>query len=205
MFRNREEAGRLLAVRLTAYRDDPSALILALPRGGVAVGYKMSLELRIPLDVFLTRKIGALDNPEYAIGAISESGSVYLNREAFGMCGLSYANLDPLFSAQQEEITRRQVLYRQGQPLPSLTDRTVLLVDDGIATGATFFASIEGVRDLKPRRLIGVIPVGAQETLREVRRLVDDLVVLEVPEPFFAVGNHYRDSVPEPCEASLGG
>ena len=193
MFRNREEAGRLLAARLTAYRDDPSALILALPRGGVAVGYQMSLELRLPLDVFLTRKVGAPENPEYAIGAISESGSVYLNRDAVAMCGVSKAELDRLLVAQREEIIRRQALYRKGRPLPSLTDRTILLVDDGIATGATFFASIEGIRDLKPRRVIGAIPVGPRETLREASRLVDDLVVLETPEPFFAVGNHFQD------------
>ena len=193
MFSNREEAGRLLAVRLAPYRDDASALILALPRGGGAVGYQMSLELRLPLDVFLTRKIGAPENPEYAIGAISESGAVYLNRDAVGMCGVSKADLGRLFLAQREEITRRQALYRQGLPLPSLTDRTILLVDDGIATGATFFASIEGVRDLKPRRLIAAIPVGPHETLREVKRLVDDLVVLEMPDPFLALGHHYAD------------
>ncbi|MEW6246304.1 MAG: phosphoribosyltransferase [Nitrospirota bacterium] len=193
MFHDREEAGRLLAARLTSYRDDPTALILALPRGGVAVGYQMSLALRLPLDVFITRKIGAPDNPEFALGAISETGSLYLNREAVALSALKQEELEKLIRAQQEEIARRQALYRQGRKQPTLTDRTVLLVDDGIATGATFFASLDAIRDLKPRRLIAAVPVGPRETLQEVRRLVDELVVLQAPEPFFAVGSHYAD------------
>ncbi|HXF94429.1 MAG TPA: phosphoribosyltransferase [Nitrospiraceae bacterium] len=193
VFRDREEAGRLLATRLLAYRDDPTALILALPRGGVAVGYQMSLVLCLPLDVFITRKIGAPDNPEFALGAISETGSLYLNREAIALSEIEQEALDKLIRAQQEEIARRQALYRQGRNVPMLTDRTVLLVDDGIATGATFFASLNAIRDLKPRRLVGAIPVGPRETLEEVARKVDKLVVLEVPEPFFAVGCHYTD------------
>ncbi len=193
LFRDREEAGRLLAARLEHYRDDPAALILALPRGGVAVGYQMSLALRLPLDVFITRKIGAPDNPEYALGAISETGSLYLNQEAVRLYGPSQAELEKLIRAQQEEIARRQALYRQGRTQPTITNRTVLLVDDGIATGATFFASLDAIRDLKPRRLIAAVPVGPRETLQEVGRLVDELAVLQAPEPFFAVGSHYAD------------
>lgn len=193
VFHDREEAGRLLATRLTAYRDDPTALILALPRGGVAVGYQMSLALHLPLDVFITRKIGAPDNPEYALGAISETGSLYLNREAVALSALKQEELEKMIRAQQEEIARRQALYRQGRKPPTLTDRTVLLVDDGIATGATFFASLDAIRDLKPRRLIAAVPVGPRETLQEVSRLVDELVALQAPEPFFAVGSHYAD------------
>lgn len=191
MFQNREEAGRQLAARLAQYRDDAAAMILALPRGGVAVAYSMSLELRLPLDVFITRKLGAPENPEFAIGAVSESGMVYVNHNSAELCGVSQADLAQLVREQRQEISRRQVLYREGRSLPSLCDRTVLLVDDGIATGATFFASVHGIRDLKPHRLVAAIPVGPRETLHEVRRLVDDLVVLEIPDPFFAVGNHY--------------
>jgi len=170
-------------------------MILALPRGGVAVAYPMSLDLRLPLDVFITRKLGAPESPEFAIGAVSESGTVYVNRDSAEICGVSRVVLDELLRQQREEISRRQALYREGRSLPSLRDRTVLLVDDGIATGATFFASIQGIRDLNPRRLVAAIPVGPRETLHEVRRLVDDLVVLEIPESFFAVGNHYIDFV----------
>jgi len=193
MFRNREEAGRILADKLTRYRNDPTALILALPRGGVAVGYQLSLALHVPLDVFITRKIGAPGNPEYAIGALAETGSRYLNQEAVSSFGLSRHELDRLIHVQEKEIARRKDLYRQGRPLPQLTGRTVLLVDDGIATGSTFLASALAIRNLQPRRLVGVIPVGPPSTIREVRSHVDELVILMTPDPFYAVGNFFTD------------
>jgi len=193
MFRNREEAGRILADKLSQYRNDPTTLILALPRGGVAVGYQLSLALHVPLDVFMTRKIGAPGNPEYAIGAVAETGSRYLNQEAVSSFGLSRSELDRLIHVQEQEIARRKDLYRQGRLLPQLTGRTVLLVDDGIATGSTFLASALAIRSLQPRRLVGVIPVGPPSTIREVRSHVDELVVLMTPEPFEAVGNFFVD------------
>ena len=193
MFRNREEAGRQLVAELLQYRNDPRGLILALPRGGVAVGYQLSLALRIPLDVFLTRKIGAPDNPEYAIGAVAETGSRYLNQEAVRSFGLSRHELDQLIHVQENEIARRKDLYRQGRLLPHLTGRTVLLVDDGIATGSTFMASALAIRSLQPHHLVGVIPVGPPSTIREVRAHVDELVVLMTPDPFAAVGNFFVD------------
>jgi len=193
MFRNREEAGRRLVEQLIHYREQPGALVLALPRGGVAVGYQLSLGLHLPLYVFIVRKLGAPDNPEYALGAVGETGVVYLNPEAKTAFHLSQADLKQCIQAQQEEIARRQALYRQGRRLPVLTDRTVILVDDGIATGSTFFASIQSIRHLKPQRLIGAIPVGPSDTIRQVREQVDELVVLATPDPFWAVGNHYID------------
>ncbi len=193
MFRNREEAGRMLADELSQYRNDPTALILALPRGGVAVGYQLSLALHVPLDVCITRKIGAPSNPEYAIGAVAETGSLYLNQEAVSSCGLSQYELDRLIHIQEKEIARRKDLYRQGRPFPQLTGRTVLLVDDGIATGSTFMASALAIRGLQPRRLVGVIPVGPPSTIREVRAHVDELVVLMTPDSFEAVGSFFMD------------
>jgi putative phosphoribosyl transferase len=193
MFRNREEAGRILADKLSQYRNDPTALILALPRGGVAVGYQLSLALHLPLEVFITRKIGAPGNPEYAIGAVAETGSRYLNQEAVNSFGISRHELDRLIHIQEKEIARRKNLYRQGRSLPQLTGRTVLLVDDGIATGSTFMASALAIRSLQPRRLVGVIPVGPSSTIRDVRSHVDELVVLMTPEPFEAVGNFFVD------------
>jgi putative phosphoribosyl transferase len=193
MFRNREEAGRILADKLSRYRNDPTALILALPRGGVAVGYQLSLALHVPLDVFITRKVGAPGNPEYAIGAVTETGSHYLNQEAINSFGLSQHELQRLIHVQQQEIARRKDLYRQGRPLPQLTGRTLLLVDDGIATGATFMASALAIRCLQPRRLVGVIPVGSPSTIQEVRAHVDELVALMTPDPFVAVGNFFVD------------
>jgi len=192
-FKNREEAGRRLVEQLIQYRNHPAALILALPRGGVAVGYQLSLGLHLPLDLFITRKLGAPDNPEYALGAVGETGTVYLNPDAMAAFHLSHEDVKDLVQRQQHEIARRQALYRQGRRLPALTDRTVILVDDGIATGSTFFASADAIRHLKPRRLIGAIPVGPTETIRVARTRVDELVVLATPDPFWAVGNHYVD------------
>jgi putative phosphoribosyl transferase len=193
MFTNREEAGERLAERLSDYRGDPSAVILALPRGGVAVGYRLSLLLGVPLEVLITRKIGAPGNPEYALGAVCETGAVFWNRDALASFSLSQQDLDRAVGIAKDEIGRRVQLYREGRPLRSLTDRTAILLDDGLATGATFLASVAAVRQLRPRTLIGAIPVGPPETIREVQRQVDKLVVLLTPTPFYAVGNFYAD------------
>jgi predicted phosphoribosyltransferase len=193
MFRNREEAGRRLVEQLIQYRDDSTAIILALPRGGIAVGYQLSLGLHLPLDVFITRKLGAPDNPEYALGAVGETGTIYLNPEAMAAYGFSRTDVDGLVHMQQEEIARRQSMYRQGRQMPTLADHSVILVDDGIATGSTFFAAVQSIRHFKPRRLIGAIPVGPVDTVQEARVQVDELVVLATPDPFWAVGHHYID------------
>ena len=193
MFKNREEAGELLAQELIQFRKDPSAILLALPRGGVAVAYQLSLALHLALDVLITRKIGAPGNPEYALGAVSETGAVYWNRDALLGLSLTERQLSAAVQAQQKEVTRRVALYRQGRPFPDLNDRTVILVDDGLATGATFFASVATARQGNPRRVIGAIPVGPRSTVEEARKLVDQLIVLRVPDPFYAVGNFYRD------------
>lgn len=192
MFANREEAGDRLAERLVRYRDEPRVLVLALPRGGVPVGYKISAALHAPLDVLITRKLGAPGNPELAMGALAETGAVFLHQEVIDLLGVSRSMLDREIEAQRLEIRRRQERYRGGRPLPPLTDRTVILVDDGIATGSTFFASIEAVRGLEPARLVGAIPVGPRQTMDRLRGMVDALVTLETPEVFFAVGNHYE-------------
>lgn len=192
VLRDREEAGRLLAVQLQSYRDDRSGLILALPRGGVAVGYELSRALHVPLDVFITRKLSTPDNPEYAIGALSETGAVYLNPDAVEAFHLSHADLNTLIGSAREEISRRKQRYRNGRPLPSVTGRTVFLVDDGIATGATFFATIEALTELSPQRLVAAIPVAPEDNIEPLRSRVDELVVLATPEPFIAVGHHYQ-------------
>lgn len=192
-FKNREEAGRQLVAELLQHRRNPRSLILALPRGGVVVGYQLSLALHLPLEVFIPRKIGAPGNPEYAIAAVAETGACYVNQEAIDSLGISQLELEQLIDTQMIEIARRKDLYRQGRPLPQLTGRTVLLVDDGVATGSTFMASARAIRSLQPHRLVGVIPVGPSSTICEVRTYVDELAVLMTPSPFEAVGNFFVD------------
>ena len=197
IFASREEAGRLLANQLLAYRDDPKALILALPPGGVPVGVAISQYLHLPLDVFITRKVGVPGNQEFALGAVAETGFVYVNEEAlrhvatFGEFLNSY--LDREMEVQKEEIALRQKLYRDGNSLPPLSDRTVLLVDDGVATGSTYLASLHALRDIQVSKIVAAIPVGPAETLERIAPLVDELVVLHQPSPFLAVGMHYQD------------
>jgi putative phosphoribosyl transferase len=127
------------------------------------------------------------------LGAVGETGTVYLNPEAMRAYGLSRSDVEEVVQVQQREIARRQDLYRQGRQLPRLTDHTVILVDDGIATGSTFFAAVQSIRPLKPRRLIAAIPVGPLETIREACMQVDEFIVLATPDPFLAVGHHYID------------
>ena len=193
VFENREEAGHRLATKLQQYRNHPDGLILALPRGGVAVGYAMSLDLHLPLDVFITRKIGAPGNPEYALGALSETGNIYLNPDAVVECRVSEADIEHLVKLQREEIHRRQRLYRRGRQSLPLKNRLVILVDDGIATGATFFASVEAIRRQYPRFLVGAVPVGPLETMDRVRAAVDELAVLTIPDQFWSVGGQYAE------------
>src|SRR5215472_4484206 len=150
VFRDRCHAGLCLANELNAYRGDPTALVLALPRGGVVVGYEISRALHLPLDVFITRKLSTPDNPEYAIGALSETGAIYLNPDAVEVFQLSHQELEGLIGNQRREIARRQQLYRDGLSLPTLNDRTVILVDDGMATGATFLATVEAITEMSP-------------------------------------------------------
>jgi len=193
IFQNREEAGRQLASRLRKYQDAPDGLILALPRGGVPVGYELSVALHLPLDVFITRKIGAPRNPEYALGAVSETGNVHLNPDFTAGFGWSTRLVAEIVNRERREIARRQALYRQGRHLSPIRDRLVIVVDDGIATGATFLASVEAIRLQAPKRLVAAIPVGPPETIDKAKAVVDELIVLSTPEPFWSVGSHYAE------------
>jgi putative phosphoribosyl transferase len=192
VFRDREEAGRLLASKLDSYRNVPSGLVLALPRGGVAVGYQLSLALHLPLDVFITKKLTVPDNPEYAIGALSETGALYLNEDAVEAFHLSHGDLEALIGIARAEVSRRQQRYRDGMPLAPVTGSTVILVDDGIATGATFFATLAAVSELAPSHLVAAVPAAPQDTVALLQSRVNEVVVLATPEPFIAVGHHYQ-------------
>lgn len=193
MFRDRDDAGDRLAQRLLAYRDSPDGMVLALPRGGVVVGCRLSLALRFPLDVFIACKLGSPENPEYALGAVTEVGNVYVNPLNAVDHGSLPESIEALAAEKRPEILRRRRLYRQGRCLMELNGRLVILVDDGIATGATFLSAVEALRCLDPKRLVAALPVGPVETVEQVRGLVDELVVLACPEPFWSVGTHYAD------------
>jgi len=193
MFRDRADAGRRLAVALKAYADVPGGLVVALPRGGVVTGVEVSRTLRLPLDVFIVRKIGYPGNPECAMAALTETGLLFRTEEGRGMNSFQPGYLEERRAEQEVEIERRVGLYRGGAPFPKLHGRTVLLVDDGLATGATFEAAALALRELKPKRLVGAVPVAPPETAERVRALVDELVVLEAPAYFMAVGQVYAD------------
>jgi predicted phosphoribosyltransferase len=193
MFQDRADAGRQLAAALKDYADVPGGLVVALPRGGVLIGREVSRVLHLPLEVFIVRKIGYPGNPECAMAALTETGMLYRTEESRGFPGLPPGYLEECRVEQEKEIWRRKRLYRGGLPFPKLAGRTVILVDDGLATGATFKAAAVALRALKPQLLVGAVPVAPPETAEQVRALVDDLVVLEVPEYFMAVGQVYAD------------
>ncbi len=192
MFRDRIEAGQELAFALNRYQDYPAGLILAIPRGGVVVGLQLSLFLRLPLDVLITRKIGAPENPELAVSAVSETGSVHLNDELLSFFS-SPAAYEAECQRQEKEIARRRDIYRQGRVLPPLHGKLVILVDDGVATGATYLASVQALKSVGVARLVAALPVAPQDTVRRIASAVDECVVLESPSPFYSVGEHYLD------------
>lgn len=199
MFLNRQEAGEKLALKLKKYQNNSQAIILALPRGGVVVGYELAKRLNLPLDIIITRKVGAPGNPEFALGAVTQEGQLILNKET-----LNYYNLDSDYlkkeaERQIQEIKRRLKKYRGARLLVNLKDKIVIIVDDGIATGASIKAAIYSIKNQKPKKIILAIPVGPKETIEELRKEVDKIVCLKEPEIFFAVGQFYQsfEQVPD--------
>jgi predicted phosphoribosyltransferase len=192
-FENRQTAGAELATRLNAYKDRKDVIVLGLPRGGVPVAYEIATALGAPLDVFLVRKLGVPGHPELAMGAIASGGVRVLNDEVIGWYGLPQSAIDQVASAEQVELTRREGEYRRGQPPLDARGRTVILVDDGLATGSTMKAAVQAVRKLGPDRVVVAVPVGAPDTCRAFAHIADEVVCARMPEPFSAVGLWYRD------------
>ena len=192
-FRNRAEAGQLLARVLDEYAGRNDLVILALPRGGVPIGYEIARQLRVPLDVFLVRKLGVPWHPELAMGALASGGVQVLNDEVVRMYGIPPHVIKAVAAQEQEELDRRAREYRGDRAFPSLEGRTVILVDDGLATGSTMRAAVAAVRQQKPARIIVAVPVAAVQTCDEFRHEVDDIVCLRMPEMFSAVGAWYDD------------
>ena len=192
MFKDRKDAGVQLALRLKDYRDREGVIVLALPRGGVVTGYEVASYLNCPLDVIIIRKLGFPGEPELAIGAISETGVIVLN-ESIIPTGVSGKYIESEISRQKAEIERRVNLYRKGESLPDLKGKTVVLVDDGVATGATMKAAISTLKVEGLERLVVALPVAPPETAEELRQMVDELICLETPYGFMAVGSYYQD------------
>src|SRR4051794_35756455 len=193
LFRDRAQAGRQLAARLTAYAGRPDVLVLALPRGGVPVGYEVARALRAPLDVFLVRKLGVPGQEELAMGAIASGGVRVLNEEVVRTLGIPDEVVDAVAAQEQRELERRDRLYRGKRPAPQVEGRTVILVDDGLATGSTMRAAVAALRRQRPARIVVAVPVGAPQTCEDFQYEADEAVCARTPEPFHAVGAWYED------------
>lgn len=191
-FENRIKAGRQLAEALAGYADRPDVVVLALPRGGVPVAFEVAQALRVPLDVFLVRKLGVPGHQELAMGAIGSGGSMVLNHSVVSALGISAEVIDEVVDRELRELERREGLYRGAEPALPIRGRTVILVDDGIATGATMRAAIRALRDTAGR-LVVAVPTASARTADELRPEVDALVSLIEPIDFYAVGQWYED------------
>ena len=192
-FRDRSDAGREVASRLSHYANRPDVLVLALPRGGVPVAFEVARQLHVPLDVFLVRKLGVPGHEELAMGAIATGGVRVLNDEVVSMLGISRHMIDGVAAREQQELERRERLYRGGGAAPEMSGRTVILVDDGLATGSSMRAAVAAVRKQRPAAVVVAVPVAAEETCAALRCEVDEIVCAETPEPFYAVGSWYDD------------
>jgi predicted phosphoribosyltransferase len=193
LFRDRSDAGRVLADKLAHYADHRDVLVLALPRGGVPVAYEVARALHAPLDVFLVRKLGVPGREELAMGAIASGGVRVLNEDVVRALDLPDDVIETAAAAEQRELARREQAYRDNLPPVDVRGRTVILVDDGLATGSTMRAAIAALRRQHPARIVVAVPVGAQEICDELRAEADEVVCACTPEPFYAVGLWYSD------------
>jgi len=193
LFRDRIEAGRRLTQRLEREAIGPNALVLALPRGGVPVGFEITEILNLDLDILLVRKLGAPGYEELAMGAVASGGLRVLNDGLIRHLGISRAVIDRVTAREQQEIQRREQLYRDGRPALPIKDRIVILVDDGLATGASMLAAARAARAQQPKRVIVAVPVASRDACEEFRQHVDDVICAETPEPFYSVGTWYED------------
>jgi putative phosphoribosyl transferase len=193
VFRDRSEAGRQLAVRLAQYAERPDVLVLALPRGGVPVGYEVARALHVPLDVFIVRKLGVPGHEELAMGAVASGGVRVLNDTVVRGLGIPDYVVDAVASWEQQELQRREQLYRGRRPPPDVRGKTLILVDDGLATGSTMLAAVRALRQLGPARIVVAVPVAAPDTCDLLKAEVDEVVCAVTPEPFYAVGLWYRN------------
>lgn len=189
--KDRITAGRALAKAMTNYRDRQDLLVLALPRGGVPVAYELAEALHAPLDLILVRKLGSPGQQELAMGAIASGGVRVLNEELVSYLHVSEETLENVAAREQKELERRERAYRGDRPWPEITGKCVILVDDGVATGATMRVAIKALRKQNPKEVVVAVPVAPPDTIEVLRREADDVVCLAMPEPFTAIGLWY--------------
>jgi len=192
-FENRREAGHMLAESLSAYANRTDVVVLALPRGGVPVGFEVARALNAPLDVFVVRKLGTPGQEELAMGAIASGGVRVLNDEVIRSFGITDLQIDRVAIREQWELERRELAYRGNRPLPDLLNRTVIIVDDGLATGTTMRAAVAALRSYNPARTVVAVPAAPADICDELRAEVDEVFCLITPEVFWAVGAWYED------------
>jgi putative phosphoribosyl transferase len=195
-FRNRTEAGHFLAASLHDYRGRADALVLGLPRGGVPVAHQVAGELGAPLDVFVVRKLGVPGQEELAMGAIATGGVRILHEGVIRELGIPSQIIDLVTAKEQQELERREYLYRGTRDVLEIEGRTVIVVDDGVATGSTMKAALATLRRQKPARLIVAVPTAPAETCAELRTMADEVICLATPDPFYSVGGSYADFTP---------
>ncbi|OGW57617.1 MAG: phosphoribosyltransferase [Nitrospirae bacterium RBG_16_43_8] len=193
LFKDRSDAALKLASKLMHYKDRADVIVLALPRGGVVTGYEISKELNCPLDIIIIRKIGFPGQPELAIGAVSETGAVILNEDMVSSFRIPENYIDSEIKKQEEEISRRKILYRGGKGIPELDGKVIILVDDGVATGATMKAAIAALKTEKIKHLVVAVPVASPDSAENIKAMVDEWVCLDTPYYFTSVGSFYRD------------
>jgi predicted phosphoribosyltransferase len=193
IYKNRINAGRQLAAKLKKYANKPDVIVLALPRGGVPVGFEVARALGSPLDVFLVRKLGVPGREELAMGAIASGGVRVINEDVVRELRIPANWIDLAAADEMPELRRREQAYRDARPFPDVTDKTVILVDDGLATGATMRAAVAALRRMGPGQIVVAVPVGARETCDEFRDVADEVICAQTPDPFWAVGSWYRD------------
>jgi putative phosphoribosyl transferase len=193
IFRNRKEAGEKLAEKLTEYEGRSDLLVLALPRGGVPVAFEVAKKLAAPLDVFLVRKLGVPGHEELAMGAIASGGIRVLNNSIVEALHIPDAAIDAVAATEQRELARREVEYRDAMPSPEIAGKTVILIDDGLATGATMRAAAIALKQMGPQKLVVAVPVSSPDTCEEFETDVDAIICAETPQPFYGVGMWYRD------------
>jgi predicted phosphoribosyltransferase len=193
VFTNRADAGRQLAGWLSAYAGRADVVVLALPRGGVPVAAEVAARLGAPLDVFLVRKLGVPGHPELAMGAIAEGGVMVVSSAILADLGIPRTALDQVAARERLELERRDVQYRGGRERPSVRDKVVILIDDGLATGATMEAAVMALREHHPARIVVAAPVGARESCERLSQVADEVICALIPASFMAVGQWYQD------------